>query len=308
MFKFVEDIKYANCITHGSKFHADDIFSTVIMDKLIEDMKLIRVLDVPEEYKNKKDKIIYDIGFGDLDHHQKGGNGKRENGIKYASFGLVWRKYGKNYLRKIDINEQYIDYIWKYLDDNFIQFVDSIDNGQLDCVSIEIPIVTVSDIIGYYNPNWNDNKSYDECFKEAFLIAEKIWNKEVHNAIGKAEAKDKVEYAIENSENGIIIFDKYMPFQEFIINSNNVKAKGILYAIYPSNRGGYAVHAIQKKINTFENRKSFPECWRGLKEVDLQIVSEIKTAKFCHNSGFLCTTETLEDAIKLATKAIQFDK
>ena len=26
MFKLVNDIKEANCITHGAKFHADDIF------------------------------------------------------------------------------------------------------------------------------------------------------------------------------------------------------------------------------------------------------------------------------------------
>lgn len=308
MFKFVEDIKDADCITHGAKFHADDIFSTVIMDKIIDNMKIIRVIDVPEEYKKRNDKIIYDIGWGELDHHQKGGNGQRENGIRYAAFGLIWRKYGKNYLRKIDIKEEFIDLVWNYLDEEFVQLVDSIDNGQLDLGCISIPVVTVSDVLNYYNPNWNEDKTYDEGFKEAFIMAEKIWNQKVISVLGKAEAKAEVDNAIDKSENCIVILDKYMPYQDFVINSDNPKAKEILYAIYPSNRGGYGIQAIQKAVNTFENRKPFPEEWAGLKDDDLKKVTGINTARFCHNARFLCTTETLEDAIKLAEKAVKFDK
>ena len=99
-----------------------------------------------------------------------------------------------------------------------------------------------------------------------------------------------------------------MPFQDFVINSDNLRAKEILYAIYPSNRGGYGIQAIQKNVNTFENRKPFPASWRGLNDIELQNISGIKTARFCHNAGFLCTTETLEDAILLAKKAVKFDK
>ena len=36
-----------------------------------------------------------DPATGDFDHHQKGGAGERENGIRYASFGLVWREHGE---------------------------------------------------------------------------------------------------------------------------------------------------------------------------------------------------------------------
>lgn len=308
MFEFVEKIEDANCITHGAKFHADDVFSTVIMDTIIDNMKLIRILDVPEEYKNRTDKIIYDIGWGELDHHQKGGNGKRENGVRYASFGLIWKKYGREYLRKIGLQISYIELVWEYLDNEFVQLVDSIDNGQLDSSSIEIPLVTVSDVVDFYNPNWNEDKEYDECFRQAYIIAEQIWNQKVKSIISKVVAKEEVDRAIENSEHGIIILDKYMPYQDFIIKSKNPKAIEILYAIYPSNRGGYGIQAIQKAINSFENRKPFPEEWAGLKDRDLQEVSGIDTARFCHNARFLCTTESLDDAIKLAKKAVKFDK
>ena len=83
-----------------------------------------------------------------------------------------------------------------------------------------------------------------------------------------------------------------------------IKIKDILYAVYPSNRGGYGIQAIQTSSNTFENRKPFPEAWAGLRDKDLQAVTGVQTARFCHNARFLCTTETLEDAIKIANLAI----
>ena len=45
-------------------------------------------------------KLVYDIGGGEFDHHQAGGNGQRDNGVKYASCGLIWKSYGKKYLEK----------------------------------------------------------------------------------------------------------------------------------------------------------------------------------------------------------------
>ncbi len=307
MFELVDSIEKANCITHGAKFHADDVFSTVIMEKLVENLKLIRVLEIPEEYKNKKDIFIYDIGYGELDHHQKGGNGERENGIKYAAFGLIWKKYGHEYLEKINVKRENINLIWESLDREFVQSIDSIDNGQLEFSNIEIPVVTVSNIIGVYNPNWNEEKTFDEGFKEAFEIAKKIWNRKLNSVISKIDAKTEVELAIEKSENRIMVLDKFLPYLDFVLNSNNPKAEKLLYVVYPSNRGGYGIQAIQKKLNSFENRKPFPLSWAGLKDEQLQTVTNIKTAKFCHNARFLCTTETLSDAIEIAEKAVKFD-
>ncbi len=301
MFELVDKIEKANCITHGAKFHADDVFSTVIMAKVIEDMKLIRVLDVPD---NQESKMIFDIGAGEFDHHQKGGNGERSNGIRYAAFGLLWKKFGREYLKKIGAKEEFIDLAWELLDSEFVQFVDSIDNGQLNFDKIEIPVVTVSDIIGNYNPNWNEDNDYDSCFLEAFEIAEKIWNQKVKSVLSKLEAKEFIEVAIDESSEAYIILNQYMPYQDFVINSKNPKAKEILYAIYPSNRGGYGIQAIQKASNTFENRKPFPESWAGLRDADLQKVTGVKTARFCHNARFLCTVENLEDAIKIVKLAI----
>ena len=95
MIQLVENIKEANAITHAGSFHADDIFSTIFLSKL-KDIYLYRTNELEEQIDGK---IIYDIGRGEFDHH--GENARiRANGIKYSSFGLLFEAYGKEYLKK----------------------------------------------------------------------------------------------------------------------------------------------------------------------------------------------------------------
>ena len=82
--KITKNINEANLITHDSKFHPDDIFSTVLLSKIIKNPVLYRTSNVPEN----TNAIIYDVGFGKFDHH--GPNAKmRTEKIKYCSFGLL---------------------------------------------------------------------------------------------------------------------------------------------------------------------------------------------------------------------------
>ncbi len=68
------------------KFHADDIFSSALLLYLNPEIQITRGNQVPEEY----DGIVFDIGRGAYDHHQKDSR-VRENGIPYAAFGLLWK-------------------------------------------------------------------------------------------------------------------------------------------------------------------------------------------------------------------------
>ena len=94
-----------------------------------------------------------------------------------------------------------------------------------------------------------------------------------------------------------------MPWKSLVLNSENEKAKEILFVVFPSNRGGYNVYTVPKEEGSFENRKSLPKEWAGLRDEKLQEVTGIKTARFCHNACFICTAETKEDAMKLANLA-----
>lgn len=91
--------KDAKAFTHGGKFHADDIFSSALLLYLNPEIQITRGNQVPEEY----DGIVFDIGRGAYDHHQKDSR-VRENGIPYAGIrtfvgrvgnGDSWRRTGR---------------------------------------------------------------------------------------------------------------------------------------------------------------------------------------------------------------------
>lgn len=297
-----KDINRANCITHSGTFHADEVFATVLLSLVLDNINILRINEV-DESKIYKEAIIYDVGLGELDHHQAGGNGKRNNGISYAACGLIWKKYGIRILENIGISSDNIDYLFNKIDKNLIQFIDANDNGITPSIKTDYKYISLASIIASFNPNWDEDVDADIRFMDAINLAKIVVKNEFESEISKLKAKSKVENAINCSENDIMILDEFMPWKEFILESNLNKAKDILYVVFPSNRGGYNVYAVPKEEGSFENRKSFPKEWAGLRDENLQKVTGVKTARFCHNACFICTAETKEDAMKLANLA-----
>lgn len=303
MIKLVKKLELANFVTHAGKFHADEVFGTILLEHIYENINLIRLPEVDET--DVKDKIVYDIGGGKFDHHQLGGNGDRKNKIKFAAFGLLWQEYGKQYLKKLNVEN--IDECFEMFDKNFVQFIDAGDNGQIEFEKIDIKLVTLSDVIEGFNPNWNDDIDPDVKFKEALEMAKIIFNNKIQSTIAKCSAKKLVEDAIDKSKDGIMLLSRFMPYQDFVLESKNPKAEQILYAVFKSNRSGYTIRAIQKEQGSFKNRKKFPGKWCGLRNEELQHITGVKTATFCHNAGFICVAEQLEDAMKLAKLAVEYN-
>ena len=82
--------------THDGIFHADEVVACAILT-LFHSSEVIEIVRSKEiSYLVEKGVDIFvDVGGGDFDHHQPGGNGKRKNEVSYASAGLVWREFGK---------------------------------------------------------------------------------------------------------------------------------------------------------------------------------------------------------------------
>lgn len=85
--------KNASAFTHSGKFHADDVFSAALLLYLNPEITIARGNIVPENYEG----LVFDIGRGQYDHHQKDSR-IRDNGVPYAAFGLLWEKLGPEIL------------------------------------------------------------------------------------------------------------------------------------------------------------------------------------------------------------------
>lgn len=256
--------------THSGKFHADDVFSAALLTILNPDIKIERGFEVPEDF----DGIVFDIGFGEFDHHQQE-RAVRENSIPYAAFGLLWRKFGRMLVGEEEA---------KRFDEKFIQGLDLNDNTGADN--------QLAEVISKFNPPWDYAVSSDKAFEQAKQVAYQILVKEIEYIKSINRAEDLVTKALSKCEDGILIMPRSAPWKKF------VKEKEVYFVIAPSNRGGYTAQAVPRDDKPNELKIPFPEAWRGVEKESIGKVSGVETLQFCHNSGFLISALTKEDAIK----------
>lgn len=278
--RLTDNIEEANCVTHSGKFHVDDVISTVFISKIIDEVILLRLPNVND--KNLDNKFVYDIGLGEFDHHQKNRNGKRETGIYYSSIGLLWKKFGKKYLKQIKVKNA--EKVFEYMDSELIQYIDATDNMQFEYLKSK----TSPDFVKLYNPNWNEDISEKEAFINAIRMADEFWNIYIKHAIAEVEATEIILEKIKNCKECYLILEKEMPYKRAINNSNN-KLK---YIIFKSRREGYDIRIVDNRIQF--NNEIIEEDINKIKKL-----TNVNDLIYVDNRGKLCCTESLEGAIKL---------
>ena len=280
--------KNASAFTHSGKFHADDVFSAALLLYLNPEIQIERGSQVPEDY----DGIVFDIGRGTYDHHQKDSR-VRENGVPYAAFGLLWEALGEEILGA-ELAVQF--------DESFVQPLDQNDNtGEKN---------ELATLIGNFNPTWDATGGTDEAFFQAVSVAGMILENKFQRYLGNERADMRVEEMLQKHEAGlkngtipkalekVLIFPGFVPCQKYLSETK------IAFVIFPSHRGGYCIQP-QKREYSMNYKCSFPEEWLGLEKEDLVQATGLQSALFCHKGGFLMTTGTMEDAMKACVISLQ---
>lgn len=275
--------KDAKAFTHGGKFHADDVFSAALLLYLNPEIQISRGNQVPEDF----DGIVFDIGRGAYDHHQKDSR-IRENGVPYAAFGLLWEALGAEILGE----ELALSF-----DETFVQPLDNNDNtGEKN---------ELASLIGNFNPAWDAEGGTDEAFFQAVSVAGMILENKFERCRGNERADRRVEEILAEQERAIKAGEipaenrQILILPEFVPCQKHLSETEIAFVIFPSNRGGYCIQP-QKREYSLNYKCSFPPAWLGLENEELEAASGIAGAVFCHKGGFLMTTETLEEAVQAA--------
>ena len=292
MITFTKDINEAEFITHAGNFHADDVFSTALLEKIFGNISLIRL----KEYQDDGTKIAYDIGCGKFDHHQVEAK-KRNDNLHFCSFGLLWQEYGLAYLKKEQVENP--EETFKVFDDLLVKSIDAFDNGEYSLNS-DFNIYTISTLIELFRPKYDQDDNEDSCFLKAVTFARNIFELVLQEAISKVKIIEKIKSKSAHIKNRILILDEYIPY-EYALFHLKIDKK-IDFVVYPSNRGGYAAHTVPTKYKGFTPKVPFNYKWAGLRDKELQKVSGVNTARFCHRSLFLATADNLENILKLIYK------
>lgn len=290
MNELLEKIKKkdARAFTHSGKFHADDVFSAALLLYLNPEITITRGNRVPEEYEG----LVFDIGRGRYDHHQKDSR-VRENGVSYAAFGLLWEALGAEILGQ--------ELAVKF-DETFVQPLDNNDNtGEKNELAI---------LIGNFNPAWDAANTGDEEFFQAVSVAGMILENKFERYRGNQRADRRIEEILEAHEKAMAAGDKpkserqILVLPEFVPCQKRLSETAIAFVIFPSNRGGYCIQP-QKKEYSLNYKCNFPAEWLGLENEELAAATGLKSASFCHKGGFLMSVGTLEDAVNACLISLQ---
>jgi uncharacterized UPF0160 family protein len=288
-------------VTHNGSFHADDVFGVATLKMHVgEPLKIRRsrdqdeidaadyAVDVGEEYDPSRDRF---------DHHQEGGAGKRNNGIPYAAFGLVWKKHGPAVCGSQEIAD--------IVDSKLAQPIDAIDNGvplhEGESRVDGVYPYTIASMVAAFRPTWQEPESdSDVLFDSLVKLATGVIDRERAHGQAAMAATSEVEKAYHQAnDERLVILDKDLPWRNVLCGKPEP-----LLVVYPKpERGEWCVKAVPD--DGFDNRIDLPQHWAGKSGQELERATGVGGSVFAHRAQFMAVAETKDQAKQLARQALK---
>lgn len=293
-------------ITHNGKFHADEVFGVCVLKRLCPDAEIVRTRD-PEILEDKKDGVLMvDVGDGEYDHHGKN-SPVRPNGQPYSSAGLIWRDFGVVLLDQearrilnVRLDDEELCKMRIRIDRAFVKFIDLGDNGVM-LNEDNGGRTTFSSIVSNMNARLYSSETSDEAFHKALKFADMTLDALVASQLSSYHGRDTFHKLVEDQGNPeILIMETPVDWKSHVRLNHKV-----VYVVHPHAGGGWTVVCAPAVASERSLRKHLPTAWRGLRDYELEVVSGVQGATFCHQAGFTAATKTRSSAIALAMVALK---
>lgn len=276
--------------THNGMHHPDDVTACMILCELYPGSEVVRTRD--SVLLSECDFLVdiggqYDVSKKIFDHHQKD-SPIRPCGSPYSSAGLIWKHYGKEYIKLIipTIEENQLHSIWSVLDEEFFLVGDELDNHvrQNENNDIFSFILDISD-------------TSDDMFIKAMEIIKLFLVSKIekyHKLICDNKLiQDAISIAVMEDKNYVIL--PHEMNTDIICNST-----GIFFAIFPYSDGTtIMIRCLGKDYNKLDIVRPFKKVFCGLMGIDLVNYTDNSNLLFVHQKGFCGGATTVEDAISM---------
>jgi uncharacterized UPF0160 family protein len=194
--------------THSGAFHMDEVLGIVMLTKYTKEFKdanIIRSRD--DNILNTADLVldvgrIYDPSKFRFDHHQKEfvDTFNESYNIKLSSAGLIYKHFGREVVKNIGeelinkcnkvnviLNEETLEEVYMRLYEDFILYVDALDNGVEGLPDGVKPKYRLCghlvQRVGRLNPFSFEEATHDERFKEALKVCDEELRAQVKEEI-----------------------------------------------------------------------------------------------------------------------------
>lgn len=286
--------------THNGQFHADEVVAFTFLKFIMNDIEFERTRNL--EIIESSDIVIdvgmkYEPDMNRFDHHQDSCNitFSEKYNIPMSSAGMVYKKYGKEYLNKL-LSDEIEDELYYEFYDNVIKEIDAIDNG-IKNQDMNFYIQTgISRMISRFNyfDVFDEQKQYEQFYKAsnyAQNILEIIANDLYMKRKLFNDEYSKIKEIINNtSEKYIIVNFDCINWYKCIMhyyNENKDKNK-IEWIVYKDNKNW--------RIRTISNESKKLKDENYLKNN----ITHPEQLLFVHKAKFIASAETLETIEEIA--------
>lgn len=272
--------------THDGSFHADEVTACSLL-------LLFDQIDRDKIYRTRNPKVIencetvcdvggvYDPKRRRFDHHQIDYRGMM------SSAGMVL----------LFLKEEGIipPHLYEYLNKSLIMGVDAHDNG---VAKLEPGIASFSQVVSNFLPIEYDvsHSVMNDAFFQAvdFVIGhlERLCKRHRYTINCRAV----VSQAMVHGSNALI-FEESLPWMEnfFDLGGEVHPAQFVIMPAGPH----WKLRGIPPNLaERMKVRRQLPEEWAGLQMEELQKISQIPGAVFCHKGRFISIWKTKEDAVR----------
>ena len=274
-------------VTHSGKFHADDVLAWALLcyfHPQRSSLSLTRTRDIDII---QTAEIVFDVGglydpsLGRFDHHQNEYTGP----LSSAGMVLQWL-----------LTSNWIDpTLGKMMDHEIVSYVDDVDNGRIE----ERPSVPCfSKMVNLFNAPAQTLQDFDDQFQLATKIATGI----IEGIVSRHRKEEEARQLVLNTMNMTREFKNLMEFPAYIswkstYYANAGSTHSTEFVMYPSMHGTWQVSAIPPTSESFDQKRSFPAEWAGLRDEELSAVTGVPSI-FCHKNRFIAVFETRNAAIE----------
>jgi uncharacterized UPF0160 family protein len=305
-------------VTHGGKFHCDEIFAYAVLrlalglEEAGRDHRLVRTRK-PELIE--AGTVVWDVGSqydpatNRFDHHQRGAP-LREDGTPFSSAGLIWQVYGERavaaLLRPVGA-EAFAAAVAAELDESVVRRIDEIDNGvSASGAPLARELLGLATLVGDFNPPWDaptadGPTAGDAAFLDATALVAGVLQRRVDGLRARLVAEGNVLEAHRTGEDPrILVLERGMPWKSAVFTHE----LPVIFAVSPASNGNWMLDTMPPEPGSFAQRLPLPEAWAGLQGTDLAEQSGVADAVFVHLRRFVGAAGSRAGALELARRAL----
>ncbi|MDE3055324.1 MAG: MYG1 family protein [Verrucomicrobiota bacterium] len=279
--------------THDGSFHADEVTacSLLLLFNLIDKDKVVRTRD--QKILAGRDFVcdvggLYDPRQHRFDHHQVEYQGP------LSSAGMV--------LLYLEEHGVIAKELYEHYNQSLVLGIDAHDNGRSSC---EEGVTSFSQVISNFLPIEYEvsSQEMDSAFFAAVDFVVRYLDRMQNRFFYTRRCADVVREAMAKARE-VLYFESSIPWMDSFFDFGG-EVHPAQFVIMPAGEH-WKLRAIPpSRGERMKVRRPLPEEWAGLHEEELQEISGIAGAIFCHKGRFISIWKTKEDAIKALHKVMQ---